>query len=276
MGLLDELKKEAEIRKSQEEEAAKKQQAREEIYRTKIQPAMQRIYQYFVELTEHLNLVKPQVLRSYALASAVTLDQLLQQDYAISTDTEMQKVAFSLLAIGREKPLEFERSGAKDVQQLKDYLWRYNLRFQVKESRDERGDLRVAKFYLQEIVTLNIDFIVNRELSVIEISVRNFDSLGERKSRTDATKVDDAFLDGLGRYVLGQPGTFADLIKQEIPVEVREKLRAQVEKEQRLRTRELESVLSEEDGATSSEKRESRLMKILRTPLFKSGSDRAD
>ena len=68
MGLLDELKQEAEILKSQDEDDAPDDtQAEIERAQRLLEAKMKALYKYFTEFCEHLNVVTPDVSGDYLL-----------------------------------------------------------------------------------------------------------------------------------------------------------------------------------------------------------------
>ena len=81
MGLLDDLKKQAEIR--QQVPSSHDDAVRQFRYFQPVQSALQEASRYFGELAESLNVIKPDVRRQFYIEGSTKLSHLLQGDYTV-------------------------------------------------------------------------------------------------------------------------------------------------------------------------------------------------
>ena len=90
MGVIEDLKREAERRKQElsEEEACKVRKGA--AYKNEIRPAMQAVFRYLNEMTEHLNFLKPEVGIRYTLPGYGEIRNLVQEDYRMAVDSTEQ------------------------------------------------------------------------------------------------------------------------------------------------------------------------------------------
>ena len=86
MGVLDELKKEAEKAKAREEEEKSTTQVRRDEIRRELMPRMKAVHKYFREFTDHLNIVAPKAKIDYELEGLGTLKSMTQSDFKLAVE----------------------------------------------------------------------------------------------------------------------------------------------------------------------------------------------
>jgi hypothetical protein len=86
MGVLDQLRKEADQKKLSEQETVDQQALRAKLYKTQVLPKMQQIFKYLQELAEHLNYLEVPVQVENYSDRFPRLGTLMQKDYKINTD----------------------------------------------------------------------------------------------------------------------------------------------------------------------------------------------
>ena len=117
MGLLDDLRNQAEGKKAAEEEAAARKAEREQYYQEKILPRMIKTYQFFNEFVEHLNFIKLETIVHYPLLPDGRLQPMRQEGYNVVIDSSkaLKRIDFSMEGV-LDTPLQFEIFGKDAVQ----------------------------------------------------------------------------------------------------------------------------------------------------------------
>lgn len=86
MGVLEQLRQEADQKKSSEQQEVELVQQHEQLYKTQILPKMQEVLKYLLELIEHLNYLEVPIQVAKYSAKYPELGVLAQKDYKINTD----------------------------------------------------------------------------------------------------------------------------------------------------------------------------------------------
>ncbi|KPK40073.1 MAG: hypothetical protein AMJ69_03615 [Gammaproteobacteria bacterium SG8_47] len=236
MGLLDELKQQAEAKKQQEAVERAEQERLIEHAHTEVKPRLARVYTYLSELAEHLNYVQPEIFVSYDIKNGVVLENLRQRDYKVRADSREQLTEFSLtFHCVDEGKLEFEVESKPQIDRRIEFLQDNKLSFTRKEIRDDRLNVSHALFRLEREVPIVFHFKLAADLLGILMTIRNFETLGLKTYALDPARIDDSFLEELGRYILRKDTKFLQLDMSESD---RARLRALVaaEKQQQAKT----------------------------------------
>lgn len=86
MGILDQLRKQADEKKSSEQKVVDQKQIQAQRYKSEILPKMQEIFAYMQELVKYLNYLEVPVQVGNYSSRYPDLGTLMQKDYRISTD----------------------------------------------------------------------------------------------------------------------------------------------------------------------------------------------
>ena len=237
MGLLDELKQEAQEVKAKDVEAdSTAQPADGDTVRRKLEPKMKALYKYFTEFTEHLNVVSPEVTGDYLLEGLGTLTGLRQGDYKLATDdpNSIQKFTFhwSCTRPGRQ---EFKVPNPHLAEMHRETLWNLNLKFNKRDLQNGAGSVFVVEAY----VPVSIEFEMDAERGVIGLKVKNLGSLGIVNYHYPPEKVNAELMDELAKCVLRRPNRFDELNGEKMSDTLRQRLREELEKEREQRNTEL-------------------------------------
>ena len=257
MGVIDELKREAERRKRElsEEEAWKV--CREETFRKEIGPAMQAILRYLREMTEHLNFLKPDVGIGYTLPGLGEIGNLVQEDYRLAVDNVEQPGFIKLWFTCRSPDdLVFTVAPSAQAQDTRRYLEDLQLVFADWPLRDASNDVVGLGFELKFSVPVVFLFRVDVENEAITMQVTNFEGLKTERDSFPPNRVNEEWLEDLGNYILGRN---ANLRTLHISDQERQQIRRRLRISDAERKRELESALQREYPEREDE--ESRLLK---------------
>lgn len=208
MGLLDDLKKQAEAKlQAPSSEAAK---AGKNHYFQAVQNALKEMSSYFSELAASLNVVKPDVRRQFYLEGSSRLSNLLQGDYS-ARDTRTMVTGYESLGdvslrftlVGDGK-LTFEKE-TRQANVMKEYLWAYHLPFEHRDILDDNGRIVRSSITVISRVPASVTLTGDPDTGRMQLSLRNVEMLGEVKQTFDVGDINKDFFEEIGKVVLAQP-----------------------------------------------------------------------
>ena len=242
MGLLDELKTEAQELKAREDDGQDPTQANAnpdwdaEQARRMLAPKMRALYNYFKEFNEHLNVVSPDVSGDYLLEGLGTLNNLRQGDYQLATDDpkSIQKFTFHWSCSGSGRQ-EFKITNPILAEKHRETLWNFNLRFNKRDLQSGAG----AVFVVEAFVPVSFEFEADPVKNVISLKLKNLGALGVVTHFYSPDKVNAELMDELAKCVLRRPNRFDELNGEKMSDTLRQQLRENLEKERERRNTEL-------------------------------------
>jgi molecular chaperone DnaK (HSP70) len=269
MGLLDDLRIQAQDRREQEEADAAVSAQREQFYREEIQPRMTKAYQFFIELVEHLNYIKPDTRVNYPLFADGTPVALLQGEYTVVIDSSqaLKRIDINFQGVV-EKSIEFEMFGRDAILRHADRLDSYYIKYERKDRKDTNLELFAAKFKIDGPLPLKIVINADVQNGVIQVVLRNFSDPGVNRYSVPAQDFDDAFLDRLGQFMLRKTDTLFD-VDLTMDNAAKEAIRRKLQEEAALRAQELreaeERLKAEEAERLANSKKEQLKNTVLKT-----------
>ncbi len=242
MGLLDELKNEAQELKAREDDGQDPTQvnanpdADAEQARRMLAPKMKALYNYFKEFNEHLNVVSPDVTGDYLLEGLGTLNNLRQGDYKLATDDpkSIQKFTFHWSCSGSGRQ-EFKITNPILAEKHREILWNLNLRFNKRDLQSGAG----AVFVVEAFVPVSFEFEADPVKNVISLKLKNLGALGVVTHFYSPDKVNAELMDELAKCVLRRPNRFDELNGEKMSDALRQQIRENLEKEREQRNTEL-------------------------------------
>ena len=228
MGVLDQLRREVDQKRSSEQQGVDNKQQRERAYKQQILPKMQELFKYLKELVEHLNYLEVPVQVENYCSRYPKLGVLSQKDYKISTDgfggfADLNK----LMQIN----ITFYCAGAGEFQYIvqgkaaieKEIAALYSRRLSAKNQRVSGvNNEEVAKFLVKRLIPVRLRFEVDYENSLIKVIINNYTDFCTYTESWQAGEINEDFLDHVARYLLRQDSEF---IKPKISDEQRDILR---------------------------------------------------
>jgi hypothetical protein len=212
---LDQLRKRAEVRQREIHSALTERTSTNDA----IDQALKHLFFYLHELVQQLNIIKPDIPRTYPLIEKFELHQLLWQEGFADYRTQSQSagalvelVTFSYHLNG-SSTLHIERDGPS-VERFRTMLFDFGLPFTYKEFKNERSYVERAEFEIRSDVSVSVRWRADFSKGVITLETRNLERLGSAIYSIRPQLVDQALLDDFGRLVLGQPNRFRELIKR--------------------------------------------------------------
>jgi hypothetical protein len=263
VGLLDDLKREADkAREARDAEEARRLE-RERIYRSAIVPGLASIYRYLMEIIEHLKEVKWIVNAVYDIPGLGVIDTFRQEDYRIfidSHETPKKINFFCTCNVPEERKYQVSTDKIEDARQ---FLTVNNIIFSDWPLRSGGG--QITTMVVQAKLRIRVGLLVEADIdsSRIRVLSHNLEGLAHREYFFGPSAIDEDWLDDLGHYLLRKKPFLG---KQEMTLEARERLRRFLEQErvQRLRERASGAILDER------KMNDSGFFQTLRGRLFKS------
>ena len=212
MGLLDDLKKEAETLKSQE--AAKTQSIKANA--AAVDRALRKTFQYMSELFKQLNVVKPPCAHVYDLLTVGKIDGLTQSDYRIEFRTSQRDNAehYENVTINfkRSKPEQLTvKRDAEQIERFRDLLWQNNMRFTSEPFKNDRRVTTHEVFKINCEVLCGADIVGDYDNGVIRFRLKNVEDFGPTVYTVEPDAVNDKALEELAKLFIGKDSNFKDL-----------------------------------------------------------------
>ena len=238
MGYLDQLKDEARALQDEQTRQAKAREENAQYLAQSIHPRMQALYTYLSELTDNLNIVKPQFSVAYDISGFGVAEPYVQQRYKLTADSNKAMMQLSLTFFCEsEQDVVIEADSPQAVQRQKEYFFANNVRYRCNEVIDERQNMCSATFTMAREIPVVFKFTVNAEK--LDLSVHNFIDLGVQRYPLKPEQLDEDFFDRLAGYIVRDRKQFMEL---EISQQQLEELRANLEKEQAKQAQDLQRI----------------------------------
>ena len=211
MSLLDDLKQQADSLRQ------KQQVTQEEINQNLLaaHAKLNEALRYWVDLFNSLHVIKPVISRSYYLESgAIKLENLLQCDYNVNgrrltADHKdyIEAVVLRLRCLADQK-LTIEKKSDPMVQRLREHIGSNNMKFDLKELRNERGYVERDIFTIAVEVPVSITITADLEMARIKIATKNLERLGDCVYVYDFDEFGKDLLEELAKLIIAKPNNF--------------------------------------------------------------------
>lgn len=211
MGLLDDLKKQAETVKSQQ---ISQQALREDMLRL-VEEKMKLSFQYLHELFKQLAVLKPSNPILFSVPGVVDLQNLSFGDTFIDSrksrlgNAEVFDLIQCYLKWGvPQDKVVLERDMPAAAQKIRDALVASGIKYLEEEIRNERGSVAKWKFSIESALTTDIAIRVDRDNGKLLVRARNLLRLGVDDFAVPAADVSEQVLEEFAKTLLGHPSSF--------------------------------------------------------------------
>lgn len=207
MGLLDDLKQQADSillreRSAEEDRVSRVKQAHERMHEA---------LQYWIELFKALNVLKPQVVRNYFVEGSTTLYDLAQCDYNVNSrritvdhHDYIDSIELRFRCVSNEK-VTIEKESDRLVTRLREHLWQHGLKFELREVRREGAYVERGVFTVLGEVTPRLTFGTDVAAGRVNLTLRNLERLGEYTYSYDFDEFGRELFEEIGKAILAQP-----------------------------------------------------------------------
>lgn len=228
MGLLDDLKREADRVRNEKDAEEARQAELERIYRNAVVPRLIDIHRYLTEMLEYLETVDWVVEAGFRIPGIGQVEGFKQSNYRVHIDSHQapKKVRLHCACLIKD-----ERSFSVDVMQaeeLRQLLIANQAFFTEWPQRDPQGKISSMMFQAKLRVRSELLFEADIPGSRIRITSHNFEGLTSKEYWFGHAAIDEVWLDGLGHYLLRKKSVLGD---QAMSEEARENLRRLVDRE---------------------------------------------
>ena len=228
MGILDQLRKEADQKKSSEQNEIDQKQIQERRYKAEILPKMQEIFKYMQELVKYLNYLDVPVQVEDYSSRYPKLGTLMQKDYRVSTDgfggladiEKIRHINITFFCEG-EGVLEYVVRSKVDIEHEIAFLHSKRLSSSTQRVPGHKQH-DALKFLMLRKIPVRLRFEVDYENSLIKVTINNYSHFSVYTESWEANEIDHDFLDMVTRYLLRKDSAF---IKPEITDNDREALK---------------------------------------------------
>ena len=209
MGLLDDLKNKANTALQQRTDPAEDRTKKLQVAHASLNRALQ----YWLEFFKALNVLKPEVRRSYYLEGSTQLSNLLQGDYNVNSRRitvdhidYLDSLELRFRCASDEK-IVIEKDSDVLISRLKEHLWQHGLHFDLREIRKEGAFLERGIFTIQADVTVRFTIAADSDRDKIRLTVRNLERLGEYTFVYTPEELTPELFEEMGKVMLAQPNT---------------------------------------------------------------------
>jgi len=241
MGILDELKQQAEQQQGADTGASQAPpMGAEEFYAGHVKARMLTAFKFLDEFVNQLNQLKLVTRADYPFKPDGKAVVLQQQDYKVFSDSIPEPRSINLSFIcALVNPSSFEINGRGQVLSHSELLDRFQFKYEKAEQKDARQMVSAARFKLVGPLQIKFTLQFDDKRHVIKLLVTNFTGPGTSQYHLQPDKLDEAFLDHLGKYILRKE---TSLFKEQVSADVKAMLRKKLQEEQLQRDSELQAV----------------------------------
>jgi hypothetical protein len=220
MSLLDDLKNQAEVLRKRQQSGSSIQ----DHHFREIHERLKVIHKHLNELVDSLNTLQPEVIRYFYVEPSKVLEDLRQSGYTLSVRRKtidhadyFEEVVVRTRCVGTRK-LSFDKEDDAPVSRMREFLWSNSLKFDLRESRSERGYTRGGSFTIEPDVPVSISIAGVPERGHVVIVIRNLEKLGEVSYTYEIDEVDIPLIEELARLLIGKPNQFRTIGRHQQPV----------------------------------------------------------
>lgn len=210
MGLLDDLKRQAEQVRTQEN---LQRSVKDDNLRV-VDGAMARAFQYLMELFKQLTVLKPVNPVVYAIPGVGELANLQFTDSHVDYrkkkigDRDCYERIEFFLKWSRPQSLVVERDMPPATKKVRDMLWSVNVKFAEDEVKGPQGTAAKTRFTIPAAMVTEAEIRADYDERRILVSGKNLLRLGRDDFAIPADELNDARLDDFAKLLIGQPSEF--------------------------------------------------------------------
>jgi hypothetical protein len=214
MGLLDELKKQAETLKDEQ----KRSTGESLVLNTKLTEAkMQQTFQFLSELTKQLNVLRPESPRGFDVETAGRFENLVLDDFFLDYrkkkigDKDYYDHIILRFKHGSDQVMEVKRDSQQLIDRLRDFLLSANIKFEMSEKKNDRGYVLFAMFKIPYVVRSEVMIHARNDIAQLTFKIKNVERINSFELQFPAGEVNESMLDEFARYLVGKTNKFKEI-----------------------------------------------------------------
>jgi len=207
MGLLDDLKKQADVVKSQQ--LSQQSMLQEGI--KLVEGKMSQTFLYLNDLLKQLAVLRPSNPTAYSIPGIGDFQNLGFAESFIDyrkkkiSDKDYYDVINFFIRWSSPASVSVERDMPATIQKVRDVLWSCGLKFAEEEIKKPGGGFQKMKFTVPHGITCDITISADHENARLVVKGKNFLRLGADEMRIPAVDVNEALLEEFAKMLIGQP-----------------------------------------------------------------------
>jgi hypothetical protein len=207
MGLLDDLKKQAEMVKSQQ---LSQQSILQESLKL-VDAKMHQTFLYLNDLLKQLAVLRPTNPTVYSIPGVGDFQNLVFAESFIDYrkkkifDKDYYYVITLFIKWDSPTSLTVERDMPATIQKVNDVLWSFGLKFTEEKIKKPGGGFQKMKFTVPSTVTCDITITADHDNCRLVLRGKHFFRLGADELRIPAGDVDEALLEEFAKMLIGEP-----------------------------------------------------------------------
>src|SRR4051812_22215541 len=224
MGFLDDLKKQAGSVQSRQADEQQTLERRTQL----VEAAALDVRRYLMELAAQLAVIRPHSTRRYAFDRHVVLDGLPLVDVRFDArrkelrDLELVDHVLMTASVRADEEVRLTRNFVNDIEQLERRLDQASARFEREPVRNPaNGKLLEMRYAFVPEVQVCVRMRCDHDAGRLHFMLRNLDGLETVECFLPPHEVDQARLDQLARWWVGEPNTFLDGAREVRRIEAR-------------------------------------------------------
>lgn len=231
MGILDELKQEAERRRTGEHPAMP-EEPKEGLWTERLGPKVKDLYEFLKQLSAHLNQLKKRIRVSYSLPGYGDVAAMIEPPFSIRATPGSDSVEIQLdcaaVVLGEECPV-LETEGVVRTQALQQVFVKHRLSGLQEAKKNANGEVVAGRFQARGRIPLTLIIEAGQTLGVARITLTNFYGFATTVRSFRHPQLTPELFDALGRYITHDDASFG---RESVDDEVRRTLAAKVQREQ--------------------------------------------
>jgi hypothetical protein len=217
VGLLDDLKKQAEDLKAKDVDRTESMRSTA----VAVDHALRRLFLYMNDLGKQLNVVQMPCPFKYNLPSVGDIDGLTLKDFFCDfrskhfIDKDYYGEVHCAYRAWSDKVLTVKK-GPDEMEKFRDILWQSNLEHKSEQFRNER------KVITHEVFRINCEFRVqakiegDHESGKVKIVTKNVGGLEVDLFMMMAQELNEKAVEEFAKYFIGRPNAWAELVKRSV------------------------------------------------------------
>ncbi|MCX7141712.1 MAG: hypothetical protein NT123_11630 [Proteobacteria bacterium] len=207
MGLLDDLKKQADMVKSQQ--LSQQSMLQESIKLVEVK--MNQTFVYLNDLFKQLSVLRPTNPMVYSIPGIGDFQNLGFAESFVDyrkkkiNDKDHYDVIVFFIKWALPQNLVVERDMPATIQKVRDVLWSFGLKFTEEEVKKAGGGFQKMKFTIPHSITCDITITADHENARLVVKGKHLLRLGQEELRIPAEDVNEALLEEFAKMLIGQP-----------------------------------------------------------------------
>lgn len=198
MGLLDELRAQSELQRAKEEDVQESKDQQELLFKKQVRPRFRALYNYLLELVEHLNYLKADIKVSYNLPGSKESHELHQRDYSITVDSSDNLTQFIIRCkVVGARPIHVRLDDGQSPEKFINHLRQFSL-IGVLRTMGARSAHAGNLIEITQEIPISLTFQMDTEMAAITISTMNFPALGKIKKTFPADEINEQWMEDVG------------------------------------------------------------------------------